>query len=117
VGRATDAELRLLPSEVVWLLLTEAWRVSDVNAASRLRRHAHGPDVPRIESALEFIGSGKLPADFDDISDVHLAVLWFARGRRLATLGKDADAAYAEAKRLDAFHAVVWQAHERWAPP
>ncbi len=117
VSRYTDSELRLLPGGIVWLLLTEAWRTGDTVAAARLSKHAYGYDAPRHEAAMRFIATGVLSADLDGVNDVDLAVLWLARGRRLAALGESPKTAYDEARRLDALHAVVWRALETWPEP
>lgn len=113
-GRALDSELRLLPESMVWLLLTEAWRLGDTTAAARLTRHAARHDAPRLEVALKFISTGELDAELDLVNDLELAVLWLARGRRLATLGEDPKPAFDEARRLDAFHSLVWRALDTW---
>lgn len=113
-GRAADSVLRLLPDAVVWLLLTEAWRVGDTAAATRLAKHATNYDAPRLDAALRFIATGRLEPQVEMTGDLTLAVLWLARGRRLATLGESPKAAYAEARRLDAFHGMVWRALDRW---
>lgn len=117
VSRYSDSELRLLPGGIVWLLLTEAWRTGDTLAAARLAKHSYGYDAPRHEAAMRFIATGELSPDLDGVNDVDLAVLWLARGRRLATLGESPKTAYDEARRLDAFHAVVWRALETWPEP
>jgi tetratricopeptide (TPR) repeat protein len=117
VSRSSDSELRLLPGGIVWLLLTEAWRTGDTLAAARLSKHAYGYDAPRHEAAMRFIATGERSPDLDAVSDVDLAVLWLARGRRLAALGLSPKTAYDEARRLDAFHAVVWRALETWPEP
>ncbi|MBK7863446.1 MAG: hypothetical protein IPJ65_33560 [Archangiaceae bacterium] len=114
-ARAPDTALRLLPDSIVWLLLSEAWRSSDTAAAARLSRHAQGADAPALADAQQFIATGRLTVQLEGVSDVHLAVLWVARGRRLATLGEDPTAAFAEARRLDATRSVVTRALDSWA--
>jgi tetratricopeptide (TPR) repeat protein len=114
VVRASDSVLRLLPDTIVWLLLTEAWRVGDTAAAARLVKHAAGYDAPRVDEALRFIATGELTLQLEKSSDAMLAVLWLARGRRLATLGDDPTRAFAEVLRLDAFRSVVSRAFASW---
>src|SRR5439155_9257606 len=106
-----------VPDDLVWLLLTEAWRVGNTAAAARLTRHAAGYDAPRVDAALSFIATGEASAQLQLATDAQLSVLWLARGRRLATLGKDPQPTYDEARRLDAFHAVAWRALEAWPAP
>lgn len=113
-GRALDSELRLLPESVVWLLLTEAWRVGDTTAAARLTKHATRHDAPRLDTAMRFISTGELSPELDLANDLELAVLWLARGRRLATLGENPKPAFEEARRLDAYRSIVWRALEAW---
>ena len=104
----------MLTREVVWLLLTEAWRTGDTAAAAKLSRHAGGYDMPRQDDAASFIATGRMSPRLDNVGDAYLAVLWLARGRRLATLGEDPKEAYEHVRRLDAFGTVVSRALERW---
>ncbi len=116
VAKASDSELRLLPDDVVWLLLTEAWRVGDSVAATKLSRQATGATAPRLDDAATFIATGQLSPRLDLASDTVLGVLWLARARRLATLGEDAAPALALARRFDAYGTLVTRALERWDP-
>jgi len=114
VPKAKEADLRMMPEDVVWLLLTEAWRTGDTAAAAKLSRQANGYSVPRQDDAAAFIATGVPSPRLDNVGDAYLAVLWLARGRRLATLGQDPTEAYAQVRRLDAFGSVVTRALDRW---
>ncbi|MBL8951713.1 MAG: hypothetical protein JNK82_13105 [Myxococcaceae bacterium] len=114
VARAGEPELKVLPKEYVWLLLTEAWRTGDSVAATKLSRHAGGYDLPRFDDARELISTGRVSPRLDFAPDPLLAVLWLARGRRLATLGDDPKDAYAQVRRFDALGLLPARALDKW---
>lgn len=113
-ARANDTELRLLPANIVWLLLTEAWRAGDTNAARRLERSAQGYDAPRFELARTFIATEVMDPQVEGCADTYLSVLWFARARRLQMLGQSSKDAFEKARRFDVWRGVTTRALELW---
>ncbi len=97
------------------LLLTEAWRVGDDEAAKRLAA-TEAMSAPPLDEMRAFLLNGTEARIEQHSDEMTLAVLWFARAR-FAHEAPLAAAALARAKRFDAPGGFATIAMAHWGTP
>ncbi len=114
-AKASPLLLRMMPLPVRLLLLSEAWRTGQTEAARRLA-DATDTEVPRLDEVRRFLVTGNETAALWQCEDWSRAALWFSRARWAET-----PAARAHALRrlaaVDVPGGLATLAQKQWPQP